>query len=266
MELFIEYRQSRIFCRKTGTGRELVFCFHGYGECSDAFNALATSLEHTHTVYAFDLPLHGKTEWNEGLTCTPAMWQEIILQCNPERRPVILLGYSIGGRIALAMYQRYPDSYKKLVLIAPDGLHVNFWYWFSTQTLIGNRLFKHTVENPRWIFALAGIAYKTRLVNKAMYKIAHHYIDDVDQRKHLYARWTVLRRFTPRLKNIQATIQARDTALRMLFGKYDNVIPGRNGIRFAAPIPAQTELIITEAGHQLLKDKHLPLITRLVVE
>lgn len=266
MELFIPYRQSRIFCRKTGTGPELVFCFHGYGECCDTFNALATSLEHTHTVYAFDLPLHGKTEWNEGATCTPAMWQEVLQLCNPEGRPVILLGYSIGGRIALAMYQRYPESCKKLVLIAPDGLHVNFWYWFSTQTRIGNRVFKHTVEHPGWIFALVGIAYKTRLVNKAMYKIAHHYIDDTAQRKHLYARWTVLRRFTPRLKTIQATIQARDTALRMLFGKYDNVIPSGNGYRFAAPIPAQAQTVVTEAGHQLLKDKHVPLIARLVVE
>lgn len=266
MELFIQYRQSRIFCRKTGTGPELVFCFHGYGECCDTFNALAASLEQTHTVYAFDLPLHGNTIWNEGPTCTPDMWQEILQQCNPEQRPVTLLGYSIGGRIALAMYQRYPDSYKKLVLIAPDGLHVNFWYWFSTQTRIGNRIFKHTVEKPGWIFALVGIAYKTRLVNKAMYKIAHHYIDDAAQRKHLYARWTVLRRFTPRLSAIQAAIQTRGTAVRMLFGKYDNVIPSRNGYKFAAPIPEQAVMEVAVAGHQLLKDKHLPLITRLVVE
>lgn len=266
MELFINYRQSRIFCRRTGTGREMVFCFHGYGEDSETFNALAVSLEHTHTVYAFDLPLHGKTEWNEPLHCTPAMWQEIIAQCNPEGKPVILMGYSIGGRIALAMYQHFPENYKKLVLLAPDGLHVNFWYWFSTQTWVGSRVFKHTVANPRWIFALVSLAHKTRLINKAMYKITHHYIDDTAQRQLLYARWTVLRRFTPRLRTLQARILARNTAVRMLFGKYDKIILSRNGYRFAQPIPGQAMVEVIDAGHQLLKEKHIPAIAKLVVE
>lgn len=266
MELFIHYRQSRIFCRRTGTGREIIFCFHGYGEHCDTFNALAASLEQTHTVFAFDLPLHGKTEWNEGLTCTPAMWQEITEQCNPEQKPVTLMGYSIGGRIALAMYQSCPDHFKKLVLMAPDGLHVNFWYWFSTQTWVGNRLFKHTVANPAFIFGLVSIAYRCRLINKAMYKITHHYIDDTVQRQLLYARWTVLRRFTPRLRNIQQTIRANGTALRLLFGKYDKVIPSRNGYRFISRVRNQAQIVVIDAGHQLLKEKHIPVMAKLVVD
>lgn len=266
MELYITYRNSRIYCQRTGTGRNIVFCFHGYGENSNTFQQLAASLEDTHSVFTFDLPLHGKTEWNEGDTCTPAMWHDIIHQCNPDKRPVTLLGYSIGGRIALSLYQYNPDTCKKLVLIAPDGLHVNFWYWFSTQTWLGNRFFRHTVNNPRWIFGLVTFAWKIRLINKAMYKVTHYYIDDVEQRKMLYARWTVLRRFRPSLAEIKTRIVARDTIVKLLFGKYDKIILSSHGQRFAKTLEKQATLRIMEAGHQLLKEKNIPVIAQLVVE
>lgn len=266
MELYIPFRQSRIFCEKTGTGPQLVFCFHGYGENCHTFRQLAESLQHTHTVYAFDLPLHGKTEWNEGLTCTPALWQEVMTYCNPEKLPVVLMGYSIGGRIALALYEQYPDFYQKMVLIAPDGLRVNFWYWFSTQTWLGNRLFRYTVEKPLFIFGLVRVAYKLRLINKAMYKVTHYYIDDTEQRMHLYNRWTVLRLFRPSLSAIREQITEKGTVVRLLFGKYDKVILSRNGYRFIQPLNEQAAVKVIEAGHQLLKEKYLPVIAQLVVE
>ncbi|BAV09865.1 Pimeloyl-ACP methyl ester carboxylesterase [Filimonas lacunae] len=267
MEQFISYGQSRIFCEKTGNGPAIAFCFHGYGENCYTYNQLAISLEDTHTVYAFDLPLHGRTEWNEGLTCTPAMWQEITTQCNPENKPVTLIGYSIGGRIALSLYQCYATCYNKLVLIAPDGLHTNFWYWFSTQTWMGNRVFKHTIAHPKFIFSLVTIADKTGLINKAMYKITRHYIDNTEQRQNLYSRWTVLRRFIPSLRTIQQLVTANHTQVRLLFGKYDKVILSRNGYRFIEPLhQQQAQVQVIDAGHQLLKEKYLPLIAKLVVE
>jgi pimeloyl-ACP methyl ester carboxylesterase len=46
----------------------------------------------------------------------------------------LLMGFSLDGRIALSVLELMPAGVSRLVLLAPDGLKINFWYWLSTQT------------------------------------------------------------------------------------------------------------------------------------
>jgi hypothetical protein len=45
-----------------------------------------------------------------------------------------------------------PEQIEKLVLLAPDGLKVNFWYWLATQTWLGKNSFCFTMKHPGWFF------------------------------------------------------------------------------------------------------------------
>ena len=76
-------------------------------------------------------------------------------------RHLRVLGFSLGGRIALSLYQAQPENVEKLILLAPDGLIVNFWYWFSTQTWIGNNIFSFSMKYPGWFFAFLKMVNKT---------------------------------------------------------------------------------------------------------
>lgn len=266
MEFYITYRQSHIFCRRSGNGPKLLFCFHGYGENADSFNILESQLGQDYTIYAFDLPLHGKTKWQKGMECTPAMWLEIMERCIPPNTKVTYLGFSMGGRVVLSLFQQKPDICDALFLVAPDGLTMNTWYWLSTQTRLGNRLFRYTAQKPGWLFQIMNAGKKLRLLNNAVHKIAHHYLDDDEQRSQLYERWTLMRRFTPRLDIIREQIKKHETKLVLLFGRYDRIILSAHGQQFIQGIEQYARVKIIQAGHQLLKEKYVPVIAEMLIE
>src|SRR5438477_13115821 len=88
---------------------------------------------------------------------------------------ITLMGFSLGGRMALALYEKMSPSVERLVLLAPDGLKVNFWYWLSTQTWIGNRLFLFTMNHPSWFFSFLKGLNKLKLVNVSIFKFVNYY-------------------------------------------------------------------------------------------
>ena len=105
--VFLTYKSSLIHYRKGGEGKRLLFCFHGYGESSESFAFLETPLDREFTLVAIDLPFHGKTDWREGLYLDPKDLLAIIRQIGTglpgANQPWWLMGYSMGGRVALSL-------------------------------------------------------------------------------------------------------------------------------------------------------------------
>ncbi len=138
---FITYRNSTIAYRRTGSGKEWLFCFHGYGYDGLSFDIFSSLLHKRYTIIAIDLPFHGQTNWQEGLLFEPEALVSIIHSIKSPDLKMSLLGYSMGGRVVMQLAQLVPEEINKIVLVAPDGFHKNKWQWLSTQTLAGNRLF-----------------------------------------------------------------------------------------------------------------------------
>jgi pimeloyl-ACP methyl ester carboxylesterase len=264
--LLLPYKHSFIHYLKFGQGTKFLFCFHGYGEDAQSFSFLRTGLGNDYTLIAIDFPYHGKTEWNEGLEFSPDDLQQIINSIVPlELQTISLLGYSMGGRIALVMLQEFPTKIERVVLIAPDGLHKNFWYWFSTQTRIGNRLFDYTMKKPHWFFSGMVFLKTFRLLNKSIYKFAHTYLDDAYERASLYKRWTTMRKFVPDASAITASLKQSNIPIKMLFGSYDKVILSERSTSLDKANDTITVKKI-KVGHQLLKEKYLKEIAVLFYE
>jgi pimeloyl-ACP methyl ester carboxylesterase len=260
----IRFRNSVIHYTRLGMGPEWLFCFHGYGEDGGSFAELAESLAEQFTLVAIDAPFHGKTDWQEGLLFGPGDLVEIINRIKPANEQMQLLGYSMGGRIALQLLQLIPEQISKLVLIAPDGLHKNKWQWIATRTRIGNQLFSFTMHKPYWILGLLDLAAKLGLYNKNLLKFVHYYLDDEDQRLILYRRWTTMRKFRPDKTLLKKIIAKHKIPVNILFGKYDRVILTKHGRHFSENADSYIKVIEIEAGHQLLKERHIPLITTLL--
>jgi pimeloyl-ACP methyl ester carboxylesterase len=149
-----------------------------------------------------------------------------------------------------------PDKIKRVVLLAPDGLKVNFWYWLSTQTWIGNRLFAFTMKHPGWFLGFLKILNKLRLVNASIFKFVNYYIGDKEVRRLLYARWTTLRKFKPRLKKIKPLIRENNTVVHLLYGMHDRIILSSVGEKFRKGIEGHCTLSVIHSGHQVLHEKH----------
>lgn len=72
------------------------------------------------TFYSIDLPFHGQTEWKGGLTFDIADLRQIVeeildqnsLRLQPLNGKPTLLGFSLGGRMALSLYEAIPEKLK----------------------------------------------------------------------------------------------------------------------------------------------------------
>jgi pimeloyl-ACP methyl ester carboxylesterase len=265
-------RNSRIHYRCWGTGPRLVFAFHGYGESSAAFAFLGEALDEDHTLVAIDFPFHGETDWKEGLffdpLWLPGLLTEIAAGLPGRQADWWLIGYSMGGRIALQLLGDSPSTIQKMILLAPDGLNVNLWYWIATRTRAGNTLFRWTMRWPGWLFLMFRLGNALRLVNPSIYKFAVHYINDERVRQDLYTRWTTMRGFRPRLSMLAEIIRRRQLRVTLFFGRHDRIIRWERGEQFRKKgIAATCSLILLPTGHQLLRAQFLdPLLAELTEE
>ena len=107
----LSYKNSDISYYRFGSGPKQVICFHGYGEEATLYSFLEKYAGNHFTFYAIDLPFHGQTKWNDGLAFTHNDLQQIVETILTERNEkLILMGFSLGGRIALSFYQSQPEQ------------------------------------------------------------------------------------------------------------------------------------------------------------
>lgn len=260
----LSYKSSRISYLRFGSGPKTAFCFHGYGEEAKSYLFLEKYAGHEYTFYSIDLPYHGQTQWREGLDCTADDIRRIIEAiCSQDNFKfqtadfkLSLVGFSLGGRVVLGLYETMPAKIEKLVLLAPDGLKLNFWYWLSTQTWAGNKLFALTMKKPGWFFGLLKLLNKLNLVNTSIFKFVNYYIGDKEVRRLLYARWTTLRKLKPALGRVKSLVKNNQTAVRLIYGRHDRIILPVRGEKFMKGIEEHCSLAVIHSGHQVLHEKH----------
>lgn len=260
----LPYREALINYYRYGNGPRLLVCIHGYGEEAAAFGFLEKYIGDQYTVYALDLPFHGKTEWKEGIDFSDKdlvqIVERIVKEDNskPESKnyKLSLMGFSLGGRMALDLYQAQPATIEKLILLAPDGLKMNFWYWLSTQTWVGNKFFSFTMKHPGWFFGFLQFLNKLKLVNASIFKFVNFYIGTKEVRQLLYTRWTMLRKIRPDLKKIKASVRRHQTPVQLVYGRHDRIILSSVGEKFRKGIEDHCRIAVISSGHQVLHEKH----------
>jgi pimeloyl-ACP methyl ester carboxylesterase len=261
----LAYNSSIINYYVFGSGAEILFCLHGYGENGSSFSFLEDRLGSPYALYAIDFPYHGNTEWNEGKPFTTDDLVAIMQLIRPDKnKKFSILAYSMGGRAAMHLLQQIPDKIERVALIAPDGLHVNFWYWMTTQTSFGNRFFAYTMKKPGWFFSVLNTAGKLNIYNKSVVKFVHYYLDDKDQRTLLYDRWSCMRKLKPDLQLIKKICAEKNIPLNFLFGRYDRIILSKRADTFNNTKTITIKVI--DAGHQLLKEKYANEIAALLYD
>ena len=255
---FINFRHSAIHYLIFGNGPILTVCFHGFAEDAKSFEKLADSMP-DHKLVAIDLPFHGKTAWKEELHLSIPDLIEVIRLC-PEigDKPFGIMGYSMGGKIALSVLEALKGKVTHLLLIAPDGLRADPWHWFGTKTLIGGYVLRRTMQQPAWFLSFLKIMRRTGLVNESIYKFVLYYVDEPYMRNKVYMIWTTMRDFRPSIPAIIGFIKKERIPVKMVFGKFDRLCPYKWGQQFARSLDGLAELKILDTGHLLLHEKHVP--------
>ena len=97
----------------------LILLLHGFTGDSQDFKSVISLLSQTYCCLAVDLPGHGKTRVNGDESCynisnTAQALIELLDDLQIDK--CLLLGYSMGGRLALYMTLHFSDRFEKVVL------------------------------------------------------------------------------------------------------------------------------------------------------
>jgi pimeloyl-ACP methyl ester carboxylesterase len=240
-----------------GNGKKILFAFHGFNNNAGNFSELEPLLRDSHQIISINLFFHGKSSVEEHLVekgisteDLSDVFQKLMLKFPS---PVYeLIGYSLGGRVALKIFELFPSRIKRIYLLAADGLRINRVYTFLTGSQVGRMLFRRAVQNPARLFRLASFFRRTTIINPKKYEFALGNFDTDIKRKKVYNVWMTFRRILPDIKKVASLAKKHGTQIHLFFGKYDTIIPSRLGNKLADYGGNQVKVHILETGHRLL--------------
>jgi len=252
MQHHLDYQNSQLFYKKSGEGNTVILLFHGFGQQHKAFASLAETLSAHCTLYAFDLFFHGNSTWNHGeLPLEKERWQKIIsrfLEMNQIEK-FSVLGFSMGGKFALATVELFPSNIEYLFLLAPDGIKTSFWYSLATYPLLLRQFFKSMILKPNRLHWITSALHAVRLVDKSLVRFAESQMDTQEKRERVYYSWVVFRHLRFDMKQIAQLITDHSIRLTMVVGKHDKIITAKNMNQLLQYLPHH-RLEIVDSGHQ----------------
>jgi pimeloyl-ACP methyl ester carboxylesterase len=254
--IVLAYENSKINCVKFGQGAQLLVALHGFGERGSMFQVLEPALGNIYTIYAIDLPYHGRTIWNKNRYDREDIFgivQAILTHENKER--FTLMGYSFGGRLSQFVYYEFITQIDKLYLFAPDGLEKNRFFERSRIVRRIKHLFIRVLNKPTWIFHLLRVAYRIGIISKFKHDFTYNHIKTQERRDRIFNTWTSMEEFISDPVHFKSTIVTQKTPVEAYFGTRDEVILAKYGEWLAAGVP-NIEFFLLEEGH-LLVDKQL---------
>lgn len=158
---FLTIDGVKLFYERSGSGPAFIF-LHGIFGSSELYREFLAALSASHTVYAVDLPMHGRS----GRPAVPLRVEDIarlvaaLARRLRLRRP-LLIGHSAGGLIAAHAAEMLGS---RAILICPAGIihrsGVSLWLRFTLKNVLS--LLLHPVRTSQMIRTSARTVLKGR--------------------------------------------------------------------------------------------------------
>ncbi len=240
-----------------GKGANTLICFHGFGRRHEDFIRFTRPFGKVFRIVAVDIFFHGLSEvGNRKPDKTPLLaedWagfiQSFIDHLGSDK--VWLMGYSLGGRLALKTAELLPHRVGGLYLFAPDGLVVNRWYTMLSNNMLGRSLFRFVIRYNFWLHALRSLLTASGLVSQRTAEFSMAQMRTPAMQWQVYHSWTFLRKIEPDFKVFAERLGPNAVTINLFFGAYDKIIPEKNARKLAAEYPS-TRIHSLRSGHILL--------------
>lgn len=266
MSKHITYNDLSLEYKVIGNGFKPLLAFHGFGRSADDFMVFEKSFLKSYKVIAVNLFGHGKSRYPDSRidqnTLSIAELKEIIQLLLQEEaiKKFSLVGYSLGGKIALTLTEIFASRVEQLFLLAPDGIVLNNWYKLASQNILGQKLYKYITKNPNWYFKIVRFLNETKLLNDKLYKFVVNHMDTYEKRKMVYDVWMIFRNIYPNLDEVIQRINEEQIFVAVLIGKHDKIITPKIAHKLVNKLNENYVYRLVNTGHNLqtpLVDKTL---------
>ncbi len=249
--------ENKLSYVKHGNKDDVICLFHGFGQDKDVFRPWLHFLEKKYTVYSFDLFYHGestrpykalsKNEWIED-------FRKFIK--DNEIETFSLLGFSLGGRFAIATAIGFNVRVNQLFLLAPDAIYKTPWFRMATSPVL-KWLFKYYMLNPNKLDKLIQRNLKLGLISRYMADFVQRELGVPENRKRVYVSWNYLKPLGYSHRQLRKHFKNSSFNKTLILGNKDIVIP-----------PNKILPILKDCGFEVtvLDKKHHQLVKEDVVE
>lgn len=206
-------------------GDDAIIFLHGWANSGENLRALAGELPEFDR-YLIDLPGFGQSPEPDAPMTVPEYAAAIIdLAARARLRPWII-GHSFGGKIAMEIAAKYPESVRGIIVIAGGGI--------ITRRARLRRIFFKPLARAARIFGVRGDKFRARLQSPDY------------RNSSTVMRGTMALNLKHRTLDIAKTVQK--PAL-LIYGRRDTETPPRGGRKFARAIRHAKLEILDGFGH-----------------
>lgn len=259
---YLNYKNSRLHYVKAGKGKETLLFFHGFGQDHTIYIPLIQSLATHYSLYIFDLFFHGQSTWaHEEKPLEKNHWKEFLQLFFTENsiNKFSIVGYSLGGRFALATLEAFPERINKIYLIAPDGVRENIWYRLATYPFLLRRFFRSMIEDYNRFLRIANKLVAWKVVDSGLVRFADYQMGTKEKRKRVYYSWVVFRHLTFNMRHVASLINQHHIKTVIIVGRNDKVILPQYMDDFRKRLN-NPRFHVLDAGHSGLIYQSLPFI------
>ncbi len=243
---------GRLHCHRHGSGALVVLALHGFADDGLVFAPLFPALAASCTLYAVDLPFHGESEWRK-----PEFNREDILELAKWVRResgaarLILMGYSMGGRLILSLLPRWREKLGGVILLAPDGLGTRGLQAPDLLPIRFRRGLGKLAHRPERLLRLATYLHERGVVSRFISAFLNHHLSSHRHRQRLIRSWVSLARFPVRLRVVRASIRKSGLPVAAYAGRRDPLVPPAKVHRCFQNLPT-VHIFVCEADHLLI--------------
>ena len=256
----IQIQNGQLHYFKHEGGRKILLAFHGFGQDNQIFSDWIELINEEYTVYAFDLFYHGKSirsynkltkdEWSEYL-------KAFLIKENIHVFSVV--GFSLGGRFAIASSLVFGKLIEELILIAPDGVFLTKWFKLATHPSI-RWLFKYLMLNPNKLDKLIKLNDQYKIVNPYLGDFVRKEMGEAENRKRVYISWNYFKSLGYSKKQLFSLFNQYSFKRRIILGSKDHIIRPKQILPIIRKMGAFKVDILPMKHHQLIKSEVAKLI------
>jgi len=245
---FLPVAGLRLHVRDTGPrDAPAILALHGFGASLHAWDDVAAGLLETHRVIRLDLPGFGLTGADPTGDYSDARAHAVLLALMDAMHldRVVLLGSSMGGRIAWSFAAEHPARVERLVLMAPDGFaSPGLDYGRAPRVPLLMRALPYTLPDTLLRGGLAPAFANPATLTQPLFERYRDMMLAPGVRHAIVARMGqhVLQPPEPRLARITAPTL-------LLWGDLDRMVPVSNAQDYLRVLPDARLVVLPGIGH-----------------
>jgi pimeloyl-ACP methyl ester carboxylesterase len=248
-----------------------VFAFHGFARPLEDFIPLVALWPKDYAFISVHLPHHGKSGPDLRLLPLDAAIEpkellhilaEIAKNEGLKSDSFDLIGYSIGGRIALSLIEFAPKKCNRVLLLAPDGLKQSPFYGITVHTRLGKVLWFAIDRHSEAVLKWSDRLLRFKLISPHLQSFIAFHLSSHAMRLMVWNGWRTHRLCWPSHKQIATAFKSAKGPIDLCFGNRDRIIPIKNGLllkKLTRSLP-HINFHNVPTGHGMLRKEALSII------